>query len=102
MDLKMTSIDEILKFGLRPKTTLKYCYQNKNYKNIHTKVNFIKKQIVPVKNYNVIQPIDLKKNFIYNFVFSNIKKIQLKQTIEEFESDMSSSEDEDVSDLEYD
>lgn len=102
MDLKMTSIDEILKFGLRPQSTLKYCFQNKNSKNIHSKVNFIKKKIIPLKKYNVIQSGDLKKNFIYNFVFTNIKKIQLKQPIEEFESDMSSSEDENVSDLEYD
>ena len=40
----MTSIDEILKFGLRPQSTLKYCFQNKNSKNIHSKVNFIKKK----------------------------------------------------------
>ena len=39
---------------------------------------------------------------IYNFVYTNLKKINVKKSIEEFESDTESENDDDyVSDLEY-
>ena len=49
-------------------------------------------------NYDKIDKIDN----IYNFVYTNLKKINVKKSIEEFESDTESENDEDyASDLEY-
>ena len=96
----MYILEEINKKGLRPYSILKppYCKNNikctiKGITKINTKIDKINKIDIEKK--------DKKINAIRNFVYKNISKVLLVNTIEEFDSDYS-SEEEEFSDLDYD
>lgn len=96
---------DTLKFNLRPvKLITDY---NRNFIKIIKKIGYNKnnkkieenyRKPEKINNYDKIDKIDN----IYNFVYTNLKKININKSIEEFESDTESENDEDyVSDLEY-
>ena len=77
--------------------------EKKYIANIYKNLSALPKKIIKEKKKE--QP-DLNffydEDYVYSFVYTYIKKIDIKKPIEEFESDSNSSEsDEYISDLEY-